>query len=80
MTNQVMNKPRSDKLERIIAVAAIAGIAVHLGLRFGTAFGSDLYSVSLHTRLAGAAGVYQGDFAYRFVLGQLISVVSAPRQ
>ena len=66
-----MNKPRSDKLERIIAVAAIVGIAAHLGLRFGTAFGRDAYSLSLHTQLAGAGGVYQGDFAYRFVLDQL---------
>ncbi len=66
-----MKNPRSDKLERIIAVAAIAGIAAHLGLRFGTAFGRDAYSLSLHTQLTGAAGVYQGDFAYRFVLDQL---------
>ena len=71
MTNQAKNKPRTGKLERIIAVAAIAGIAAHLGLRFGTAFGPDVYSVSLHAQVGGAAGVYQGDFIYRFVLDQL---------
>jgi heavy metal translocating P-type ATPase len=71
MTNQAKNKPRTDKLERIIAVATIAGIAAHLGLRFGTAFGSDPFSVSLHAQVAGAAGVYQGDFIYRFMLDQL---------
>ena len=71
MTNQATNEARSDKLERIIAVAAIAGIAAHLGLRFGTAFGPDVYSVSLHAQVGGAAGVYQGDFIYRFVLDQL---------
>lgn len=71
MTNHAKTKPRTDKLERIIAVAAIAGIAAHLGLRFGTAFGPDAYNVSLHAQLAGAAGVYQSDFIFRFVLDQL---------
>jgi len=66
-----MKQPHSDKLERVIAAAAIAGIVAHLGLRFGTAFGRDAYSLSLHAQLAGAAGVYQGDFVYRFVLDQL---------
>jgi heavy metal translocating P-type ATPase len=71
MTNQAMKQPHSDKLERVIAVAAIVGIAAHLGLRLGTTFGRDAYSLSLHAQLAGAAGVYQGDFVYRFVLDQL---------